>query len=134
MISLNCHKFVHHSRVSATLTELRTRFWVSKGRQLVKVLLYRCVTSRRQDGKPYDTPVTADLPEFRVKQAPPFSRVDFAGRLLVKGLGEDMVKSYIALFTCCISRAVHLELVCDLGAQHFLDVLGDSQLEEEHQH
>ena len=122
MIILDCHKFVHHSGVSATLTELRTRFWVLKGRQLVKVLLHRCVTCRRQEGKPYDTPVTADLPEFRVRQAPPFSwvGVDFAGPLLVKGLGGDMVKSYIALFTCCISRAVHLELVGDLGVPSFL--------------
>ena len=107
MIIFDCHRFVHHSGVSATLIELRTRFWVPKGRQLVKVLLHRCVTSRRQEGRSYDTPVTADLPEFRVRQAPPFSRVgvDFAGPLLVKGLGGEMVKSYIALFSRCISRA-----------------------------
>ena len=64
----------------------------------------------------------ADSPEFRGRQTPPFSRVgvDFTGPLLVKGLEGEMVKSYIALFTCCISRAVHLELVGDLGVPSFL--------------
>ena len=41
MIILDCQKFVHHSGVSATLAELRTRFWVPKGRQFVKALLHR---------------------------------------------------------------------------------------------
>lgn len=64
----------------------------------------------------------ADLPDFKVRQAPPFSRVgvDFAGPLLVKGLGGEMVKTYVALSTCCISRAVPLELVGDLEVQSFL--------------
>ncbi len=34
-----------------------------------------------------------------------------------------MVKVYIALFTCCLIRAVHLELVRDLHADTFLNCL-----------
>ena len=33
--------------------------------------------------------------------------------------GSDMVKVYIALFTCCVTRAVHLDLVSNLSAPCF---------------
>ena len=75
-----------------------------------------------EKGTPYDAAVPADLPEFRVREAPPFYNVgvDFAGPLLIKS-DQGMIKSYIALFTCAVTRAVHLELVSDMGAQSFLN-------------
>ena len=33
------HERVHHSKVAATLAQLRTRFWIIRGRQFVKKLL-----------------------------------------------------------------------------------------------
>ena len=116
-----CHQRVHHSGVRATLSELRSRFWVLKGRQAVKQILGECVTCRKLIGKPYSTPPTAALPDFRVQEAPPFSRVgvDFAGPLYVKEKSGQMGKVYIALFSCCVTRAVHLELVDDLSTGAF---------------
>jgi hypothetical protein len=71
-------------------------------------------------GKPYKAPEAAALPEFRVKQSSPFDKVgvDFAGPLYVKQ-GKSMRKVYIALFSCCVTRALHLELVEDMFAQTF---------------
>ena len=91
-----------------TLGELRSRFWVPKGGQVVKKVLRECVTCKRQQGKPFGSPPVAALPEFRVREAAPFSKVgvDFAGPLYVKSTNGDMVKSHIALFTCCVTRAV----------------------------
>lgn len=56
-----------------------------------------------------------------MREAPPFSRtgVDFAGPLYVKGPTGRMNKAYIALFSCCVTRAIHLELVEDLSAGAF---------------
>ena len=34
-----------------------------------------------------------------------------------------MVKAYVALFTCCVTRAVHLDLVTDLTATTFVRCL-----------
>ena len=34
-----------------------------------------------------------------------------------------MVKAYVALFTCCVTRAVHLDLVTDLKATTFVRCL-----------
>ena len=107
-----CHERVLHSGVRSTLAEMRSRFWVQKGRQAVKYVLNRCVICKKMEGRSFGRPPAASLPEFRVSTAPPFSKtgVDFAGPLFVKGKDKQMRKVYIALFTCCVTRAVHLEL------------------------
>lgn len=65
--------------------------------------------------------VTAPLPRDRVRESPPFevTGVDFAGPLYVKSSGQPK-KAYIALFTCAVTRAVHLELVSDQTTESFL--------------
>jgi len=122
LIILNCHKRVHHSGLRATLAELRSKYWVPRGRQIVKTILNQCNVCKRHEGKPYSAPPTADLPHFRVRQDHPFSKigVDFAGPLYVKGTKGNMTKVYIVLFTCCVTRAVHLDLVDSLDAKTFL--------------
>ena len=45
--------------------------------------------------------------------------VVFAGPLYVKGKKGEMEKVYIALFSCCLTRALHLGLVEDLSAAAF---------------
>lgn len=121
LIVRDCHERVHHSGVRATLAQLRSKYWVPKGRQEVKRVLSECVTCKKLKGKPYSSPPIAALPEFRVREAPPFSRVgvDFAGPLYVKSKMGEMEKVYIALFSCCVTRAIHLELVEDLSAAAF---------------
>ena len=120
-----CHRKVKHSGVRSTLGELRSRFWVPKGRQAVKKILRECVTCKREQGKPFGNPPVAALPDFRVREATPFSKVgvDFAGPLFAKSQTGEMSKAYIALFTCCVTRAVHLDLVTDLTASTFVRCL-----------
>ena len=46
----DAHERVHHNRVEATLAQLRTRFWIVKGRQFVKRTLASCTVCRRYEG------------------------------------------------------------------------------------
>ena len=125
LIIIDCHRRSCHCGVKATLAELRSRFWVPKGRQQVKKVLRKCVVCKKLEGRPFNEPQTAPLPEYRVNKAPPFSKigVDFAGPLYVKQEKGKMVKCYICLFSCCVTRALHLELVKDLSAPTFLNCL-----------
>ena len=86
----HCHKSVMHDGVKETLTELRSKFWLARGRQVVKKLLHSCVTCRQHEGKPYQAPPPPPLPEFRVKTAPAFTftGLDFAWPLYVKGANK----------------------------------------------
>ena len=82
----DAHERVNHNRVEATLAQLRTRFWMVKGRQFVKRTLASCTVFRRYEGKGYRVPLQSDLPEFRLSHKPafPYVGVDYAGPLYIK--------------------------------------------------
>ena len=107
LVILDCHNKVHHCTVNATLAELRSRYWVVKGRQFVKKVIRKCFICKKLEGKPYSFPMIAPLPDFMVNEAPPFSRVgvDFAGPLYCKGTRGSPIK-----VTFCYSPAVSQEL------------------------
>ena len=122
LIVQDSHKRVMHGGVKLTLTELRARFWIVQGRQFVRKLLYKCVICRKLEGRPYQAPPSPPLPEFRVKECPPFAYtgVDFAGPLYVKNQTGPQQKVWICLYTCCVTRAIHLDLVPNLTTSAFL--------------
>ncbi|XP_065891666.1 uncharacterized protein [Dysidea avara] len=123
LIVQHAHERTLHSSVKDTLTEVRSKYWLVKGRQFIRKIIYQCVVCRKLEGQHYRAAPPPPLPEFRVKGAPPFAYcgVDFAGPLYIRV--EDRSESskvWIALYTCCVTRAVHLELVPDMTTQTFL--------------
>ncbi|XP_065069032.1 uncharacterized protein LOC135694282 [Rhopilema esculentum] len=112
-----CHKRTRHGGVNTTLAEVRSKFWVLKGRQAVKQQLRQCMVCNKRNAKPCAPPQSGQLPAERVVRDNPFSTtgVDFAGPIYLKN--EE--KAYVALFTCGITRAVHLELTEDMTANEF---------------
>eukprot|EP00731_Ephydatia_muelleri_P004127 Em0002g303a len=118
LIVRRCHERAFHNGMKETQTELRGRFWIVKGRQAVRRILRRCVLCKRFEGKSYDEPPPPPLPVFREQEAPPFAvtGVDYACPLYQK----DSNKAWICLFTCCVIRAVHLEVVPGMTAETFM--------------
>ncbi|GFT32713.1 integrase catalytic domain-containing protein [Trichonephila clavipes] len=114
------HERIGHCGVSATLTQLRKKYWVPKGRQLVKTMIRICLVCKKYSAKPADQ-LSGQLPRDRITQSPPFQSVgiDFTGAILVKD-NQGTRKSYVSLFTCAVTRAVHLELVSDMSTKCFL--------------
>ena len=86
LVVKDAHIQVCHNGVKETLTEVRSRYWVVKGRSLTRALLHRCTMCRRYEGVPFHGPPPPPLPEFRVKDDPAFTYtgVDFASPLLVR--------------------------------------------------
>ena len=115
------HEKVFHNGVRETLNLLRQRYWVLRGRESVRRITKGCTLCKKLEGLPYNSVFSKDLPSFRVDDSPPFCHVgiDFAGPLIVSGkTGNE--KSYICLFTCTSTRAVHLELVESLEVETFI--------------
>lgn len=125
LIVMEAHRRVFHNGVKETLAETRRRFWVLKGRSLTRSLLHRCVLCRRFEGAPFKTPPPPPLPSFRVKDDPAFSYtgVDFAGPLSVQAPATADHKVWICLYTCFVTRAVHLDAVPDMSTQTFIRCL-----------
>ena len=119
------HERVLHNGPKETLTEVRTKYWVPRGRTVTKKVIHQCVTCRKFEGLPYKAPAPPPLPECRVTQVPAFTYtgVDFAGPLIVRVLTKKSTKVWIALFTCYVTRAVHLDTVPDQTTTTFIRCL-----------
>ena len=112
------HLRMKHAGCDCVLTELRRKYHLISAKRIGKGVISTCVPCQRQDTRPCNQ-VAPPLPRDRVMRAAPFSRtgVDFAGPLTVKGSGE---KHYVLLFTCSITRAVHLELTASMSIDQFV--------------
>ncbi|XP_044171905.1 uncharacterized protein LOC122956303 [Acropora millepora] len=125
LVILECHNQVMHNGMAETLVQLRSRYWIVKGRQTVKSIINKCVVCKKLEGRPYGTPPASQLPRFRLCTEFAFTSigVDFAGPVYVKDIyhrSADMNKAYIVLYTCASSRAVHLDLVPRLTTEVFV--------------
>ena len=101
---LYAHDKVCHAGVESTLTELRLKYWIIKGRQTVQKVVSPCVTCKKVQGKVLRPPPTPAFPEYRVCAEFPFqvTGFDFAGPLFVKDIhskSSDVNKCFILIFT-----------------------------------
>lgn len=121
------HRTHKHMGPQSTLLHLRSRFWVIRARQRVKAILKKCVVCQKANGRPFKQ-AAADLPIERSKPAKPFEviGVDHAGPLqYIEGEAStgDYTEhqAYLTLFTCAVTRAIHIEVTLDLSTQTFLN-------------
>ena len=84
-------------------------------------MLRQCVICQKIVGKSYTAPDPPPLIKARVHETDPFdvTGVDFTGTLYIREKGRES-KAYVCLFTCAVTRAVHLEIVTDLTVEEFL--------------
>ena len=112
---------MQHVGTSHTLSQLRRKYWIPRGRQAVKKAIAQCRTCHRYQGPAFRMPRSPDMPPERVTRSPPFTftAVDYFGPLYCTDRpGEGKV--WVALYTCLTIRAVHLEVATDLSAEQFL--------------
>lgn len=115
------HGETFHGGVRDTLARLRTKFWVIRGRQEVKDVIRTCIICRRYNSRPLRQEIPP-LPAERVTRTAPFEIVgiDFTGPLQATKTKGEIMKVYIIIFTCAVTRAVHLETAKDTSAESFM--------------
>ena len=104
------------------LSLLRKRFWITRARSLIKRVSGVCVTCKKLYAMPAVQKM-ADLPAERLTpDKPPFTYVgvDCFGPFVVKRARSE-VKRYGCIFTCLTTRAVHVEKLCTLDTDSFLN-------------
>ncbi|KAG8194788.1 hypothetical protein JTE90_017229 [Oedothorax gibbosus] len=118
LVVRDAHDKVLHAGVDATLAQVRESFWIVKGRQSIKTTIRECCICKRYSARPGSEEM-APLPPDRILEAPPFATtgLDFAGPLITKDSEE---KHYILLFTCGVTRALHIELVNSMSTENFI--------------
>ncbi|XP_008182367.1 uncharacterized protein LOC103309231 [Acyrthosiphon pisum] len=129
LIMLHEHKKLMHAGPHATrLASVRMKYWPINGRRCVRKVIHQCVTCFKARPKSV-SPIMGNLPMFRVDRP---SRcfencgVDYAGPFMLKCSNRRNAaaqKAYICVFICFATKAIHLELVCDLSTDAFLAAL-----------
>ncbi|GFT65312.1 transposon Tf2-8 polyprotein [Trichonephila clavipes] len=113
-----------HAGQELVLSLIRQQFWIPHGKSAVKKELRNCIDCFKLVAKPVSQ-MMGDLPIERINPGRAFEKVgiDFAGPITIKcrhTRKANNFKSYICLFICICTKAVHLELVSSLSAAAFL--------------
>ncbi|XP_028157383.1 uncharacterized protein LOC114350685 [Ostrinia furnacalis] len=111
------HIWALHGNNETVVNELRQRFAILHLRPAVRSIASRCRVCRMRKATPTVPPI-GDLPMERLQHHHrPFSFVglDYFGPVDV-AVRRSREKRYVALFTCLVTRAVHLEVVGNLSA------------------
>nr|XP_049466703.1 uncharacterized protein LOC120961367 [Anopheles coluzzii] len=126
LLAEDYHEEMKHASGRLLLSRIRELYWPLDGRRLVKSIARNCFRCIRQDPALARQPV-GQLPPSRITPSRPFSvtGVDYAGPFYLKPAHRKAAatKSYLCVFVCFATKAVHLELVGDLTTAGFLAAL-----------
>ncbi|XP_052747990.1 uncharacterized protein LOC128200047 [Galleria mellonella] len=117
LLILHQHIQSAHSFNELILNELRQKFWILRARSTIRSVVNTCLQCRRWKGKTIN-PKTGDLPSHRLDHHKrPFTHVglDYFGPIIIT-IHRRHEKRYVALYTCLVTRAVHLEMVTSLSS------------------
>ena len=121
------HIKLFHAGSLATLYGVRETYWPIDGRNMTKNIIRQCLTCFR--ARPRETNyLMGNLPKDRVSFSRPFEHVgvDYCGPFFVKEhrhRNRIKVKTYVSIFDCLATKAVHLELASDLTTEAFIACL-----------
>lgn len=106
---------------------LSQRYWILSARDAVRHRTRRCIRCFRTRPAALQPPM-APLPAARVRPLRPFLHVgvDYAGYFQTKVnrvRNAKIFKTYVCVFVCLSTKAIHLELVPDLTTQAFFSAL-----------
>ncbi len=118
------HRTYSHAGPTALTSILGSSYVIPGLHNLLKKISRTCPQCQRAYAKPLSCQMGL-LPASRTTPAPPFDKtgVDFAGPLLIKqGYTRKpvLLKTYVSVFVCLATKAIHLELCASLSTEDFL--------------
>lgn len=124
LVCRHWHKVTCHSGPRVMSVLIHRKYWIVSIRSVIHSVVSQCTRCVRLHAT-LPVPVMADLPESRVLQCHPFSRigVDYAGPISMREnrlRKSRTYKAYMAVFVCLSFKAVHLEIVSNLSTSAFL--------------
>jgi hypothetical protein len=124
LILKHCHELCGHQGRGMTVQFVRSSgFWIVGLTSLASSVIHKCVTCRKLRGG-QQVQQMCELPKDRLEAGPPFTHigVDYFGPFFIKD-GRREVKRYGVMFTCLVSRGVHIEAASTLDTDAFINAL-----------
>lgn len=127
LIIAHTHNKYFHPGVQTTQYLISQNYWILSSKRAIKKVLSKCIKCFRLNPLPLQ-PIMGNLPTNRVSQVKPFSviGIDFGGPFFItanKYRGAKVFKSYICVFVCFATKAIHIELASDMSSENFLCAL-----------
>ena len=122
LLARDAHSRTAHAGRGFVMAELRQRYWIVGGVSIVRQVLRQCVLCKVREPHPCAQRM-ADLPADRVTAGGSAFKtigVDCFGPFAVKR-GRGRERWYGCLFTCLVTRAIHIEVVPSLDTGSFLN-------------
>jgi hypothetical protein len=121
------HSRLHHTGPQLLTASLREKYWIPRIRSMVKTVIHHCLACYRLKVQASQQ-LMAELPSPRVQPSRPFltTGIDYAGPILLRletTRSKTITKTYIAIFVCFVTKAVHIEVVTSLTTEAFLAAL-----------
>lgn len=122
------HKGLLHAGPRNLLNHIRNKWWPINGKRIASSVVHKCNTCFKFQPR-FQTQIMGNLPSYRINPSKPFlnTGIDFAGPInTLQHEGQRCrvtKKSYICLFVCCSTKAVHIEPVSALSTEAFLACL-----------
>ena len=115
---------MYHNEVREAWVQIRSLFWIPKGKQTVKRAIRRCMLCKRLKELPYPPPLVSVLPEFREIGLRTFESVVVgrSGPVYTKmhSKNKQVAKCCIGIIPCATSRTVHVNVLVDQSTEVYL--------------
>lgn len=115
-----------HAGPQALLFIICQNYWIIGGAKLVRQVIHKCMLCARAKPK-IMSQIMGNLPAERVRPSRPFSNVgvDYAGPITIyhRIRGKVPTKSYMCVFVCFTTKAIHLEVASDMTTDAFMGCL-----------
>ena len=103
-----------------TLPHVISLFWILHLRRLSKSVIRNCYGCKKFRSLLYHCPKPGQLTKDRTEKRFEVIGTDYAGPIYYKTKKKNELKTYILLFCCRLTRAVHIELVFNLTTTEFI--------------
>jgi hypothetical protein len=122
-----CLSRLHNAGPQLLIASLREKFWIPRIRNLVKTVIHHCLICYKFKAEATQQ-LLGELPKSRVQPSRPFFKtgIDYARPISLR-LGtqrsKTIIKGYIVLLVCFVTKAIHIEVVTSLTTEAFLAAL-----------
>lgn len=118
------HKFNLHVGPRTLQSLINQKYWILSARSAIRSRTIKCMSCFRASPS-NQQPKMGQLPKFRSQDVHVFHTVgvDIGGPFATKEStrrNAHVSKSYLCVFVCCATRAVHLEVLSSLSTECFL--------------
>ena len=129
LILRNFHEKTKHQGRLFTEGAVRSGgYWAIGAKRMISSLIHNCVTCRRLR-RSREIQKMADIPPERLTPGPPFTSIgidtfgpwEIVTRKTRGGAANS--KRWAILFTCLVSRAIHIEIIEEMSSSSFINAL-----------